>query len=123
MIPKFRAWDKKGGKYLDPSCVSLTGDGKVHCIQSGYALVTGDEMSGRVSIEQSTGLKDKHGVEIFEGDVVMCQNDRLHEIMYSTSGETAGQFAYSHAQEMDYSYHMRVIGNIYQDSHILDNTE
>lgn len=72
-----------------------------------------------VSIEQSTGLKDKNGKLIFEGDILQDKYACLHPISWNKKGfyeaDTFALAGFYKAIQED----MEVIGNIYENSELL----
>lgn len=74
MIPKFRAWDKSNKKMCDVKALSEFNGGEVTIKRDGEnaSYVVPIE---RVILMQSIGLKDKNGVEVFDGDIMFYEQD------------------------------------------------
>lgn len=65
---KFRVWDKEKKIFLEESIynsVAITFDGYIFSGRNDYI-----DKSDRYEIQQSTGMTDKSGKDLYEGDIV-----------------------------------------------------
>lgn len=127
MIPKFRAWLKKEQKmdnYIDH--ISWLED-ELYCIGDGITYMVSAE---DLVLMQSTGLVDKNGKEIFEGDVLEIQGRKA---LVRWHGSYAS-FIYRFVDELQkrktewkplYLAYMKceIIGNIYENPELLEESK
>lgn len=135
MIPKFRAWDKTRNEMNYRVMVGNcdTDDENWTCpiiwIEYRKKWLHFDDYD---SIMQSTGLKDKNGKEIFEGDVVRMRNPRdrrqigMFQVVRVANSPMLGLLDKKLTTEIFNLYeHMRnyyeVKGNIYENPELLED--
>lgn len=131
MIPKFRMWNRITSQ-LHPVDGLYFDDKEVEYVDDDNVL----RFIGFKNIElmQSTGLKDKNGKEIFEGDVLEIEdegevlgNAKLtwdnEQAVFMIEAISVDDIALFHEILSDESYSYRVVGNVYENKELLENLD
>ncbi|OEK40821.1 YopX family protein [Staphylococcus saprophyticus] len=124
MIPKFRAWDKQECEFVPYlRNIVLKHDGTIEGIE--YEMPNEGIVYNDISyfeLMQSTGLKDKHGVEIYDKDIVRDSYGDILLIEWLDDGFVLTDFfsgGYDHCN-IDDSELYEVIGNKFKHPHLLE---
>lgn len=127
MIPKFRVWDKNNKKMLGWKELDLTKE-------LGEDEITIFEPTGQFAqpmyfyeAMQSTGLIDKNGGEIYEGDIVRYNRGvsySVEQFPYSVK-YIEGAFVFEHGFIQHNLFknvkYVTIIGNIYENPELLED--
>lgn len=137
---KFRAWDKKNKRWLSDADFLITADGLVLLYDAEHGRkvegLTGawrEDEDGDIVLVQSTGLHDKNGKEIYEGDFLIDADDpepMRHRIVWledeakfelKTLADEEGNWDYfiiDALADLDMK-DFEIIGNIYENPKLL----
>ncbi|MBO7736035.1 MAG: hypothetical protein J6S67_25925 [Methanobrevibacter sp.] len=123
---KFRVWDDVNNKYVNKGILLRCGDLAIPSMKNDYDM---NPVDGRYSIEQCTGLKDKNGKLIYEGDIVE------HKILPDKSKRYIVKWSYTHLcfelqstkNQLFYDVFIPayddVIGNIHENPELLKESK
>ena len=141
MIPKYRAWDIEFEKMVQVNTLFL--DEQTIKVTYENGGVAKDDINYYV-LMQSTGLKDKNGKEIFEGDLItetgvfnstVKYGSWIYEEDFGAKAKSVGFYLdksyedHTWYENFNYDYiskNCEVVGNIYENKNMIgygDNNE
>lgn len=125
MIPKFRVWFPDFNQMLRVKALVFEKD-KTRC-GCGYSFDFYLE-NENATIMQSTGLLDKNGKEIFEGDIVKMAKDVYSEPTYYEVVRHRGGAYRLESKQHGCELWLRhtdceVVGNVYENKEFLEDKE
>lgn len=129
MIPRYRAWDKEFKEMVQVDALVF----EEQLIKATYknGNVVKEDLKNYV-LMQSTGLTDKNGKEIFEGDILSIETDEenvkvklevswdsKHALFVFDSKKYNAKEALGELFE-DNPYPFKIIGNVWEDPELVE---
>lgn len=125
---KFRAWDKIFKEMGNVACLNLSEFSTDHIIKNKSHPNFYNQTFNNLILMQYTGLKDVHGKEIYEGDIIIELYDGKPK--HSIPSNCIVEWGF-HSDHSSYMYQLgwnlweeeeyKVVGNIYENPELLRN--
>ena len=126
---KFRAYHKERKEMFEIASIDF--EEKKAALSNGTIKLLNVDFK-QFELLQYTGLKDKNGKEIYEGDIVLIKLDETSTWYKTVVGFKKGAFIANLIDKEDYVYifhhgftddDFEIIGNIYENSELLEENK
>lgn len=122
---KFRAWDNETNEMLDMVTVACERKDPWPPLYTKDGIINGIDHQDYV-LMQYTGLRDKNGKEVYQGDIVRCSRGCPHEVIWleEYGGTYVGGMPTWYLSGISEGYawtgEEEIIGNIYENPELLE---
>lgn len=111
MILKFRVWHHELGRLMSVKCMFFQ-DSEIEEFELNDALMNDciTAYPDEIELMQSTGILDKNGKEVFEGDIV-----RFFDSLYTVFYDIKDRWVVDYMSNFSSEESIEIIGNIYEN--------
>ncbi len=116
MKPKFRVWNKRKNEMYNPDELTIQINGSEIIV----ALASSLHQIFNYELMQSTGLTDKHAVEVYQGDIVWDDMDEEYGVVLIEESKTIIEWDVYVEDLFERIELLEVVGNIYENKELLE---